>query len=70
MTKRSRRFGLRLSQAEREGLTRLAEIEGLPEAATLRRLLRQAIKTMPADPQPPQPAAEPKPEGVPHAQAA
>jgi len=35
MMKRSKRFGLRLNQAEREGLTRLAEIEGLSEAATL-----------------------------------
>ena len=35
-------FGLRLTQVERDALTRLAEEEGLSRAATLRRLIRQA----------------------------
>jgi len=38
---------LRLNLVEREALARLAEKEGLSEAATLRRLLRQAINQQP-----------------------
>ena len=40
---KSRRFGLVLTSAEKHALNRLAEIEGgLSQAATLRRLIRQA----------------------------
>jgi hypothetical protein len=46
MMRRQKRFGLRLNQSEREGLKKLAEFEGLTEAATMRRLLRQAIKDL------------------------
>jgi len=43
-SKKIKRFGLRLSEIEQDGLTCLAEIEGLSEAATLRQLLRYAIR--------------------------
>lgn len=39
---RTHHFGFRLTQVEREMLTWLADAEGLSEAATLRRLIRQA----------------------------
>lgn len=43
--KKSLRFGLVLTQAERRALARLAEVEGgLSHAATLRRLIRQAAR--------------------------
>lgn len=44
--RRTIHFGLRLNQAERETLARLAEAEGLSESATLRRLLRRAVKDL------------------------
>ena len=57
---RQKRFGLRLSQTERDGLARLAEAEGLSEAATLRQLLRQAIKALRVDLQSEASAADPE----------
>ena len=55
-------FGLRLNKAERAALARLAEAEGLSESATLRRLLRRAVRELTATA-----AAPPFPE-VPHEQ--
>ena len=46
---RTERFGLVLSQPERDGLRYLAEMEGLAEADVIRRLLRVAINDLPAD---------------------
>lgn len=48
-TRRTERFGLALSQPEREGLRYLAEREGLAEADVLRRLLRTAISELPSE---------------------
>ena len=46
-TLRTQRFGLVLSEPEREGLRCLAEIEGLAEADVIRRMLRLAINELP-----------------------
>ena len=43
------RFGLVLSQPERDGLRYLAETEGLAEADVIRRLLRLAINDLQAE---------------------
>ena len=48
-TRRTERFGLVLSQSEREGLRYLAEIEGVAEADVLRRMLRLAINDLPSE---------------------
>mgnify|MGYP001239201520 CR=1 FL=1 len=47
--RRTERFGLALSESEREGLRYLAEVEGLAEADVLRRMLRNAINELPAE---------------------
>ena len=47
--RRTERFGLALSQPERDGLRYLAEAEGLAEADVLRRLLRNAINELPLE---------------------
>lgn len=44
MKKRIERVGLLLTPSERTILKRLAEIDGLSEAATIRRLLHQAAR--------------------------
>ena len=49
MQPRTERFGLVLSQPERDGLRYLAEMEGLAEADVIRRLLRVAINDLPAE---------------------
>ena len=49
--RRTERFGLALSQPERDGLRYLAEAEGLAEADVLRRLLRNAINDLPSETQ-------------------
>ncbi len=46
MMPKKKSFGLRLSEVEREVLSRFAEIEGLSEAVTSRRLLRYTIKEL------------------------
>jgi len=46
-TLRTQRFGLVLSEPEREGLRCLAEIEGLAESDVIRRMLRLAINELP-----------------------
>ncbi|MER2598989.1 MAG: hypothetical protein ABTQ73_05675 [Caldilineales bacterium] len=47
--RRTERFGLALSQSERDGLRYLAEVEGLAEADVLRRMLRTAINELPVE---------------------
>ncbi len=47
--RRTERFGLALSEPEREGLRYLAEMEGLAEADVLRRMLRRAINELPGE---------------------
>ncbi len=47
--RRTERFGLALTEPEREGLRILAEMEGLAEADVLRRMLRMAISELPAE---------------------
>lgn len=47
--RRTERFGLALSEPEREGLRYLAAIEGLAEADVLRRMLRRAINELPGE---------------------
>jgi hypothetical protein len=47
--RRTERFGLALSEPEREGLRYLAELEGLAEADVLRRMLRRAINDLPGE---------------------
>lgn len=47
--RRTQRFGLALSEPEREGLRYLAEMEGLAEADILRRMLRNAINELPVE---------------------
>lgn len=47
--RRTERFGLALSQPEREGLRYLAEMDGLAEADVLRTLLRRAINQLPLE---------------------
>jgi len=46
---RTERFGLVLSQPERDGLRYLAAMDGLSEADVIRRLLRQAINDLPIE---------------------
>lgn len=46
-TRRTERFGLALSEPEREGLRYLAALEGFAEADVLRRMLRAAINGLP-----------------------
>ena len=46
---RTERYGLALSQPEREGLRYLAEMEGLAEADVIRRWLRPAINDLPPE---------------------
>ena len=47
--RRTERFGLALSEPERDGLRYLAEMEGLAEADILRRMLRNAINELPVE---------------------
>ncbi len=49
INRRTERFGLALSEPEREGLRYLAELEGLAEADVIRRMLRMAINSLPAE---------------------
>jgi len=42
--KKEKRFGLVLSTTEKQFIERLANIEGLSQAALIRRLIRQAAK--------------------------
>jgi len=58
MQRRIIRVGLLLTPNEKKLLIQLAESEGLSEAATLRWLLRQAMKQVPADPAPAQAESE------------
>ena len=52
MQRRVKRVGLLLTPEEKMALARLAETEGLSEAATLRRLLHRAMKELYADAEP------------------